>query len=300
MYGGAAVDFAYQNPIGLTLTENFFARPTLGRFISRAMGLYQDSAYSTKAIPTFIENYQIPMQEFEEKKYSSFNDFFIRKFKPGLRPFSSDPGVFSAGAEARYLALENMTLDCHFPVKGIRINLEALLGSADTATSFVGGTCLIARLCPVDYHRYHFGTNCSMSKLGTSFKKIHGDYHSVNPVALKARPDLLIRNERHLTLLESELFGTHAMIEVGALGVGKIIQSAFDSSDIILTQENTKKTLKFDKGQEKGYFLFGGSTVIWLFQAGSIRLSDDLIKNSAAGLETWVPLGDKIGSTPLG
>lgn len=291
MYGGAAVDFAYQNPIGLTLTENFFARPTLGRFISRAMGLYQDSAYSTKAIPTFIENYQIPMQEFEEKKYSSFNDFFIRKFKPGLRPFSSDPGVFSAGAEARYLALENMTLDCHFPVKGIRINLEALLGSVDAATSFIGGTCLIARLCPVDYHRYHFGADCTL----TQFTKMHGDYHSVNPVALKARPDLLFRNERQFSLLQSEIFGNHAMIEVGALGVGKIIQSAFDSSDAILTPENIKNPLKFDKGQEKGYFLFGGSTVIWLFQAGRIRLSDDLIKNSAAGIETWVPLGGTLG-----
>jgi len=248
------------------------------------MGWYQDLPISTRGIPDFIRDYEIPLDDFEPATYKNFNDFFIRKFRSHVRAFVSDPQVFCAGAEARYLALENLKEETRFPVKGIRIRLQELLGSSDHARDFVGGTCVIARLCPVDYHRFHFGAQAR----ALDYQVLHGDFHSVNPTALDVCPDLLFQNERQVTLLDSKTFGKHAMIEVGALGVGKIVQSV---GNLTATQA------LFDKGQEKGYFLFGGSTVIWLFQKDKLRLDSDLLRYSAEGIETWIALGDSLGKS---
>jgi phosphatidylserine decarboxylase len=109
----------------------------------------------------------------------------------------------------------------------------------------------------------------------------------VNPVALETNPEIFLINERQVAILDTVDFGKVAMIEVGALGVGKIIQSAY--------QENDAHAVKFEKGAEKGYFLFGGSTVIWLLQKDKLKLSEDLRSNSLKGIETWIPLGDPLG-----
>jgi phosphatidylserine decarboxylase len=277
--GANAVEWAYQNPIGLKLTESVFSKS----WLSKLMGAYENSALSRRQIDSFVEQYQINMDWYESKAYSSFNDFFIRKFKSGLRPFDPSPSVFSAGAEARYLAFENIQSSGKFFVKGIEIDLTELLRNSVLAQEFSDGTLLIARLCPVDYHRFHFGVEGRLDY----FQQIRGELHSVNPVALAAIPDVFLKNERHVTVYTHPLFGRVAMIEVGALGVGKIVQSVDLSSPHRLNH--------FVKGDEKGYFLFGGSTVIWLVQAGKLRLADDLLQNSRQGLETWIPLGDKLG-----
>ena len=282
VYGDAFVKFLYQNPIGLVLTKTLFPKKT----ISKAMGLYQDTKASAKAIPEFIKLYEIPMSEYEEQTYTSFNDFFIRKFRPGKRCFIADEDVFCAGAEARYLAVENLTAETRFPVKGIEINLAELLGPAVDAKDFLGGTLIIARLCPVDYHRFHF----PVSGEQISFQELAGELDSVNPVALESLPKVLFKNERHVAIFENPVFGKIAMIEVGAMGVGRIIQEG-------LAQE---KQLKFDKGQEKGYFLFGGSTVIWVVQPERLQLDADLVRNSGQGIETWIPLGDRLGGKKTG
>lgn len=278
VYGNTLVDLAYKNSFGLFLTNTFLPK----KILSKLMGAYQNSPFSIRAIKDFVSAYEIDLNEYEDTKYSSFNDFFIRKFKKGARSFSTDENIFCAGAEARYLAVENIQLETQFPVKKIEINLTELLGSEKIAREFIGGTLIIARLCPVDYHRYHFPISGEI----IYSKEIHGGLHSVNPVALAAIPKVLFQNERHVAILKNELFGKVAMIEVGALGVGKIIQS--------------HQGQKFEKGQEKGYFLFGGSTVIWVLQSNSLQLDADLALNSVQGLETWIPLGDRLGERNKG
>ncbi len=282
VYGGAWLHWAYGTRTGRLLTEQIFSR----RWVSKLFGAFEDSVLSRSKIDDFIRRYEIPMEEFEEAPYSTFNEFFIRRFKPGLRPFEKNSGIFCAGAEARYLAFENLKGSQVFPVKGIEIDLEVLLNDRDIAREFEGGSLLLARLCPVDYHRFHFPFEGTL----THFSRISGDYHSVNPAAFEAEPKVFLKNERQVSILEHSRFGRVAMIEVGALGVGKIVQSAFPIP--------LKSAVKFDRGAEKGYFLFGGSTVIWLVQKGKLKLSADLVENSARNLETWVPLGQALGEYP--
>jgi phosphatidylserine decarboxylase len=279
VYGGTYLNWAYQNRLGFFLTEHVFSK----RWLSRIFGAIEDSSMSRSKIETFIRRYGIRMEDFEETSYSCFNDFFIRKFKPGVRTFSASEKDFCAGAEARYLVFPDLKPRQKFKVKGLEIDLEELLQDPGLARSFEGGCLILARLCPVDYHRFHF----PFSGLLTRFHRIAGGLHSVNPVAIEAAPRVFLENERQVAVMEHPKFGSTAMIEVGALGVGKIVQSAYSPT--------TPLPLKFEKGLEKGYFLFGGSTVIWLLQKDKIKLSRDLLEHSAKGVETWVPLGQPLG-----
>jgi phosphatidylserine decarboxylase len=281
VYGGDFVNWAYQTKVGYFLTRSLFSK----RWLSVLMGAYEDSKISISQIAPFIKSYGINMNEFVASDYQSFNDFFIRKFVPGARPFTGGETTLSAGAEARYLAFENLEATQTFAVKGFHIDLAELFKSEEIAMRFLGGTLIIARLCPVDYHRFHFPVSGEVSK----HYRVPGALHSVNPVVFKSVPEVFFANEREIAILETENFGSVAMIEVGALGVGKIVQSAYSNRSAL--------PYKFDKGQEKGYFLFGGSTVIWLIEKGKLTLSPDLIEYSAQGIETWLPLGSPLGES---
>jgi phosphatidylserine decarboxylase len=282
VYGEAWLHWAYRTPPGKWLTRHVLSK----QWVSRIFGVFEDSPLSRSKIDEFIEKYEVDMEEFEKSDYSNFNQFFIRKFKPGKRPFGSDPGVFCAGAEARYLVFESLKPRQTFPVKGIEIDLGVLLQDAEIAKEFEEGALILARLCPVDYHRFHFPFEGELVR----HYRISGEYHSVNPAAFEAEPKVFLKNERQVAILQNPVFGKVAMIEVGALGVGKIVQSAYSSLDAM--------PVKFARGAEKGYFLFGGSTVIWLVQKGKLKLSRDLVENSARNLETWVPLGQALGERP--
>jgi phosphatidylserine decarboxylase len=135
----------------------------------------------------------------------------------------------------------------------------------------------VARLCPVDYHRFHFPDDGRI----LDHYRIPGFYHSVNPLALKKKSDIFITNERHVTSLDTVNFGKLAYIEVGALCVGKIVQSFTDKV--------------FKRGEEKGYFLFGASTVVLVGQKGLWSPSQDVLENTEKGLETYIKLGDQVG-----
>lgn len=273
--GNFWINLGYRSQLGNWVTHKLLPK----KWLSEKMGAYENSAASAKKIPGFIQDYNIDMSLFEETEYKNFNEFFIRKFKPGVRPFGKDLKTLYAGAEARYLGIDHITAKSTFTVKNVKISLPELLGSIDLAQEFEGGSLLIARLCPVDYHRFHF----PVTGKTLNFYRIHGDYHSVNPVALDARPTILFENERTVTILQSETLGKVAMIEVGALGVGKIVQT------------NNKVPARFTVGQEKGYFLFGGSTVIFVVQSPLFKLDADILENSQKGLETWIPLGETLG-----
>jgi len=275
VYGESAMRFLYENPVGAWLTDRVVSSP----WISAIYGLAQDTALSSKKITKFIQDFEIKMEEFETPSFRSFNDFFIRKFKSGVRPFTTEGEGLPAPCEARYLAFEKIDSSVKFPVKAEALNLSKLLGGKDKAEPFLGGALWIARLCPTDYHRYHYPDDGVTRKSRT----IAGLYHSVNPVALKKQPEIFVTNERRVSILETKNYGKMAFVEVGALMVGKIVQTHAEH-------------LPFYRGDEKGYFLFGGSTVILAAEPGRVKPSADLLEKTKQKQETFVRLGDVIGT----
>jgi phosphatidylserine decarboxylase len=286
IFGEGGVRFLYENPVGGLLESTLLC----GSWFSKAYGAYQSSPLSRRAIEPFIDAFEIPMEDYESGPFRSFNAFFIRKFRPGLRPFEAEGPRFSAPAEGRYLVFPSVTESTPLAVKGALLNGPALIG-ADLEktdrppelrdldlTEFLGGPGFIARLCPVDYHRFHFPDSGRI----LARARLRGALHSVNPIALAARGDLLFRNEREVTIVETRNFGRLAYVEVGAICVGKIVQSAAGP--------------EFRRGEEKGYFLFGGSTVIVLGEPGRFTFDSDLVEKSAAGRECLVRLGEGIAT----
>jgi phosphatidylserine decarboxylase len=268
VYGDAWIRRLYGNSIGYFFTDQIFSR----KWLSQLYGSLQSSSWSAKKVPHFIQNFQIPMQEFENGPFASFNDFFIRKFRPGQRPFPETPSEMGSFAESRMFAFaeEKDSLK----IKGIDLSPASILGKEYSA--FQGGPCLLARLCPVDYHRFHYPDS---GETVAQYRQT-GKLHSVNPLALEANPKLFLQNERHVSILKTKNFGTLAYVEVGALCVGKIIQTHAEKS--------------FQRGEEKGYFLFGGSTVIVFGEKGAWLPDKDLLERSKNGMETLVRLGEPV------
>lgn len=272
IYGEAAIRAAY-HPMVAPISQNIIAHP----LVSKAYGWAQSQNWSTKKIPDFIEKFEIPIEDFEEGPFQSFNDFFIRAFKPGKRTFVQEHDQMPAFAEGRYLAFESIDDETFLPIKGAILNLSALLGKSAFSKTFQGGPGFIARLCPVDYHRFHFPDEGKI----ISSSKLHGPLHSVNPIALRSMGDILFKNERHVQILETHNFKKIAMIEVGAMMVGKIVQ----------THDPIQP---FKRGYQKGYFLFGGSTVIIVGEPGAWTIQPDILEKSQEGTECLVRLGESI------
>lgn len=273
VYGDALVRWLYGSRVGRALADHVLT----GAGPSRLYGTYQSSLLSRRKIAGFIRQFRIDMSEYEDPGFRSFNDFFIRRFRPGARPFAQEPERMPAFAEARYLAWSRIEPEQLFPVKGSCLTPELLLGSAERARPFLGGPLLLARLCPTDYHRYHYPDD------GRTLESypLHGRLHSVNPHALRYKGEIFATNERQVSILETRHFGRLASIEVGALFVGRIVQTHPASEP-------------FSRGAEKGYFLFGGSTVIVLGEPGRWEPDADLLAHTAQGMETLVRIGTAI------
>lgn len=275
VYGEGAVRWLYQTTTGKLLGDLVMSR----KAISSLYGWIQSSSMSAKKVAPFIQDYSIPMGEYEGSDFKSFNQFFIRKFRPGQRPFASAANEMPAFAEARYYAFDSVAPDQLLPVKGEGLQAAQLVGDVEKAKPFANGPVLLARLCPVDYHRYHYPDD------GATYDafQIRGKYHSVNPVALAARGDIFITNERRVSLLETKNFGKLAYVEVGAIMVGRIVQTHDEA------QPNRR-------GDEKGYFLFGGSTVIVLGEPGKWKPDADIVEQTRKNRETYIKLGSRIAS----
>ena len=281
VYGDWFIRLLYQNETGKK-TNRLFANA----LFSKAYGAMQDTPMSHRKVRPFIDKFGIDISEYEggtraamdvRNSYATFNEFFIRKFKFGKRSFVNQAHRMTAFAEARYTGHASITNETTFPVKGKYLTAEGLLGNADIARPFHEGPLMIARLCPVDYHRYHYPDSGKV----LDHYPVKGRYDSVNPLALRLKPEIFIENERHVSLLQTEHFGKIAYIEVGAICVGKIVQSH-------------RWNKPFMRGEEKGYFLFGGSTVVILGEKGAWRPSDDILEKSKQNIETYVQLGDEV------
>lgn len=281
VYGDGFIRLLYENEVGKR-SNRIFANA----MFSKAYGALQDLKFSRRKVRPFIQQFDIPIDEYEpgsvkaldpRDSYATFNEFFIRKFRLGKRAFVPDYGRMPAFAEARYVGHSSISAETSFPVKGKFLTAEGLLGNRDIARPFEDGPLLIARLCPVDYHRYHYPDS---GKVLDHFF-VHGRYDSVNPLALRLKPDIFIANERQVSILQTEHFGKIAYVEVGAICVGKIVQSH-------------RWTRPFLRGEEKGYFLFGGSTVVVIGERGAWRPSQDILEKTRQGIETYVRLGDEV------
>lgn len=282
VYGDALIKFVYRNPLGKFLLS-LLKRP----WLSKLYGYLQSKPSSRLKVAQFIKDFSIPMEDYQggslvreskEDSYQSFNEFFIRSFVKGKRPFPEQSNRMGAFAEARYYGHESISEKTLLPVKGSELNYHDLIGG--DASEFEGGPFLIARLCPVDYHRYHFPDEGRIVK---SYR-VKGVFDSVNPLALQFLPQILRENERQVSLIETKNFGKIAYIEVAAMCVGKMVQTH---------QE------QFKRGEEKGYFLFGGSTVIVLGQKGKWKPSEDILSNTQKGIETYIHLGDEVAKALL-
>ncbi len=268
------IRWAYQDSRS-RLVERILFRSS---FLSRLMGRWYDSALSKKKIDAVIKELSINVDEFANPKesYRSFNDFFTRHLKPNARPYNQDPKEIVSPADGRVLVFPKLTEDTFAPIKGRPFSIRTML--PEHSERYLNGSLAIVRLCPADYHRYHFP--CA-GKIIFS-KCIEGALHSVNPIALASGSDVFGGNKRCYTLIETEIAGTFCFIEVGAFGVGSIV--------------NTKCSGQVEKMDEKGYFKFGGSTVVLIFEPGRIEFCEDLVANSRAGRETLVKVGQPLAS----
>jgi phosphatidylserine decarboxylase len=247
--------------------------------ISKLMGKWYDSSLSKRKIGPVIAELAIDVDEFAQppESYQSFNDFFARRLKPDARPFDTDPKLLVSPADGRVLVFPALDQHTFAPVKGYPFDIRKMLpGYADR---FINGALAIVRLCPADYHRYHFPCSGDISAYGC----IAGALHSVNPIAIASGPDVFGDNKRSYTIIESEHAGTICFMEVGAFGVGGIV--------------NLRCSGHVAKMDEKGYFKFGGSSIVLIFESGRVRFCDDLVANSATGRETLIKVGQPLAKT---
>lgn len=243
--------------------------------LSKMGGRILDSRISTPFISPFIEKNNIPMEEYEEEDYESYNQFFTRRIKEGEREFSAEADVLCAPCDGK-LSAEKITPEGTFEIKNAIYTIDSLLRNKKLAARFYGGDLLIFRLTVDDYHHYAYID----SGKKTANYRIPGVFHTVNPVANEEYP-VYTENTREFSVLKSNHFGNILMMEVGALMVGKIV--------------NHHQQMEVTRGMEKGYFEFGGSTVILAFEPGKIILDDDIVQNTSDGFETIVKMGEKIG-----
>ena len=246
---------------------------------SRVMGWLKDRPGSARCLPQFVQEYGIDTAEFARplEDFRSFNDFFTRTLKPGARPVCAD-GAAALPADARHSGWQDAAEMRGAFVKGQRFDLPALLGSAELARKYEHGTVVLSRLCPVDYHRFHF----AVAGTPEAPVRIPGPLASVSPYCLRRNLAWLWTNKRELTVIHSDSLGDVLSLAVGATGVGAIFQTYTPGEHA-------------HKAQEQGYFAFGGSTVMTFFLPGRIRLAQDILDNTANCLETYAHMGDVLG-----
>lgn len=275
--GNNYIKWTYESPIGKSLLELFVKK----KLFSKLYGVYCDSKFSRKKISNFIDSFDIDMSISNNTidDFKNFNEFFIRTLKENSRPIDLDKNALISPGDGRLFAYENISTDKLIQVKNIHYSLSELIGDDSIAKEFEGGTCLVLRLCPTDYHRFHFIDN----GIPLENNLIKGNYYSVNPVALERIPKLYCQNKRDWSIFKSDNFGDIIHIEVGATCVGTIIQSY-------------KPLSKVNKGDEKGYFKFGGSTTILLFKKNIVKIDSDIIEQTKLGYECKVLMGEKIGT----
>lgn len=268
-----------QNKILKLLYNHLLGRILLNQLIkpwvSKLSGLVLSSSWSRIIIPAFIKKNQIPMEEYENRSFSSFNDFFTRRIREGQRKIDLQPHHLIAPCDGK-LSVYHINEESKFVVKDTTYTLRSLLRSKKLADHYENGTLLLFRLTVDDYHRYCYPDHGKKSRN----YRIKGVFHTVNPIANQIIP-IYKENTREFSILNSNNFGRILIMEVGALMVGKIV--------------NYHEEAIVHRGEEKGRFEFGGSTIIVCLEKGRSVIDEDILYNSLNHIETQVRLGEKIG-----
>ena len=250
-------------------------KPLTAPGLSRLAGRFLSTKLSCVFIKPFIKSNRIDMSQFEPVEYASYNDFFSRRIREEARTVDMDPKHLISPADSKLTALP-VTENGRFTLKHTEYTVGSLLKDPALASGYVGGWALIFRLTVDDYHRYCYAFDAEKGENVV----IPGRLHTVNPIANDFFP-IYKENAREYTILRTERFGDVIAMEVGALLVGKIV--------------NHHGAATVRRGQEKGYFQFGGSTVVLLLKKDTAVLDSDILENSRQGIETVVKFGEKIG-----
>lgn len=221
-----------------------------------------------------VKKYGIDLSEYEKQEFKSYNDFFTRKIKASCRPIDMTPEHLIAPCDSKLRAFP-ITAARDYIIKDAPYTVSELLGGDSACEEYIGGLCLIFRLSVDDYHRYCYIDNGTRN----GYRKIKGVLYTVSHVDGKNR-NYFKRNTRVYTTLHTENFGDVIHVEVGATLVGRI---------------RNRVATAFKRGDEKGYFEFGGSTIVLLIKKDVVKLDEDIIRNSRNGHETAVKFGSKIG-----
>lgn len=277
IYGEGALRLAYETPPGRLTLEAAIRKPWFSAWYGRRM----DTAASAARIAPFIQKYGLDPAEFADApaSFRSFNEFFYRRLKPSARPVDPAPEAVVFPADGRHLGFARASEIGGVFVKGQRFDLPALLGDPSLAERFAAGSLILSRLCPVDYHRFHF----PCAGVPGAPRLINGPLYSVSPIALRRRLAYLWENKRVVTVLKTDTLGDVILLEIGATNVGSIVQTAAPGSPAA-------------KGAEKGYFRFGGSSTITIFEPGRVTLAADLLEHSAECRELYARMGDRMGA----
>lgn len=250
-------------------------RPLVSPAVSRLGGKFLDSRLSALAISGFVRKNHIDLQEYEEQKFCSYNAFFTRRIRQERRPVAKAGEEFISPCDGK-ASVYPIDGECSFVIKHTPYTVGQLVRSKRLASYYEGGYAIVLRLTVDDYHRYCYVDG------GEKSGQIHipGVLHTVNPAANDVVP-IYKMNAREYCLLRTDHFGTVLMMEVGALMVGRI--------------HNYHQRCKVEKGQEKGRFEFGGSTIVLMVQKNRVKIDEDILRNTEEGYETIVKMGEKIG-----
>jgi phosphatidylserine decarboxylase len=275
VYGEGFLRWTYGHPLGTIALSAFVKRP----FFSAWYGRRMSTGKSASRVAPFIAKYGLDPADFADtpESFRSFNEFFYRKLKPTARPVDADETSVVFPADGRHLGFQHASDIAGVFIKGQRFDLTALLGDAALAARYADGTLVLSRLCPVDYHRFHFPA----AGVASETRLINGPLFSVSPIALRRRLAYLWTNKRTITPLRTERFGTVQIIEIGATCVGTIRQTFRPGEPV-------------EKCAEKGFFAFGGSSTITLFEPGAVRLEADLADHSSRQVELYAKVGTRM------
>lgn len=283
VYGERAIAFLY----GDDCLSKLLGWPLLHSLVKTSLfsalyGTWQKLPLSKTKIKPFIKDYHVDTSEFldEVDSYRSFNDFFIRKLKPEKRPIAPGKDVAVMPADGRYYFYQDISKTKGFVVKDQKFDIGSLIQDETLAKRYANGSMLIARLCPTDYHRFHFPCDC----IPGPTKFINGWLNSVNPLAIKQNLEIFTQNKRAMTKLQTENFGEVLYLEIGATNVGSI-------------KETYTPNVFQPKGVEKGYFEFGASALILLFEPNRIHFDQDLLSITEQGLEAKCLMGQPLGKS---
>jgi phosphatidylserine decarboxylase len=277
VYGEQWLRWILFNPFGQIALHAVAKRA----WFSRWYGWRMSCAGSASRVKPFIEQYAIAESEHVKvaDKFTSFNDFFYRKLKPEARPVDAAADSVVFPADGRHLGFAKASEVEGVFVKGQQFDLSRLLGDTALAKKFADGAAVFSRLCPVDYHRFHF----PVAGVPHEARLINGLLYSVNPLALRDRLAVLWENKRFITEIKTEKYGSVLILEIGATNVGSVNHTFVPSRAV-------------SKGEEKGYFAFGGSATFTIFEPGRVELAADLLEHSAQMRELYAKVGDRMGS----